>query len=339
LKPQRPRDTENGNSVLSVCVSAFQRFSVSAFQRFSGWSFLMVQHIHAPAAGFALSAAVSPAVTELVERVRPHVVQVRSESGGAGTGVIWRGSGAILTNDHVVAHARGKLHVNLADRRSFPARLLARNPRLDLALLQIDATGLPVAQIGDSQNLRVGELVFAIGHPWGLPWVTTAGIVSALGEVPVRDDGTTATYIRSDVRLAPGNSGGPLLNALGEVIGINAMIFGGDLAVAIPSHVASAWLALQPRERPTIGLSVKQAALPAGDWAGRTHGLLVVAVAAGGPAEQAGMLVDDILVDAAGQGLDTPKALLAMVDAHAPGELQCAVVRGETVIQIQLGLP
>jgi serine protease Do len=303
---------------------------------YSPGEFPMVQHIHsasAPAAGFALSAAVSPAVTELVERVRPSVVQVRSEAGGAGTGVIWRSSGAIVTNDHVVAHARGKLHVNLTDGRSFPARLSARNPRLDLALLQIEATGLPAAQIADSRSLRVGELVFAIGHPWGQPWVTTAGIISALGEVPVRDDGATATYIRSDVRLAPGNSGGPLLNALGEVIGINAMIFGGDLAVAIPSHVASEWLALQPRERPSLGISVRRAELPAGDWAGRTHGLLVVAVVAGGVAERAGLLVGDLLVDAAGQVLDTPKALIAAVDAHAPGELQCTVLRAGATMQ------
>ncbi len=301
----------------------------------------MIQHIHSTpdvTSSFALSAAVSPAVTELVERVRPSVVQVRSAAGGAGTGVIWRSSGAIVTNDHVVAHARGSLHVTLTDGRSFPARLAARNPRLDLALLQIDASALPAAAIGDSRGLRVGELVLAIGHPWGQPWVATAGIVSALGEVPVRDDGTTATYIRSDVRLAPGNSGGPLLNARGEVIGINAMIFGGDLAVAIPSHVASEWLALQPRERPALGLSVRRAELPPGDWAGRIQGLIIVAVAAGGAAERAGILLGDLLVDANGQPLEAANALIAVLDAHRSGVLQFTLVRAGSVSTVEVEL-
>ena len=304
----------------------------------------MIQHIQAAAApalataatGFALSGAVSPAVTDLVDRVRPSVVQVRSEAGGAGTGVIWRSGGAIITNDHVVAHARGKLHVTLTDERSFPAQLVARNPRIDLALLQIEAIALPAATIGDSRVLRVGELVIAIGHPWGQPWVATAGIVSAIGEVPVREDGTTATYIRSDVRLAPGNSGGPLLNALGEVIGINAMILGGDLAVAIPSHVAIEWLALQPRRRPSLGLSVRRAELPAGDWAGRTYGLLAVAVS--GASERAGILVGDLLVDAIGQPLDTTAALIAVLDAHRGGELPLTLVRGGAITMVAVDL-
>ena len=125
--------------------------------------------------------------------------------------------------------------------------MLARNPKLDLALLETEARDLPDAVFGDSARLRVGELVLAIGHPWGQPWVVTAGIISALGEVEMSKN-RYASYIRSDVRLAPGNSGGPLLNANAEVVGINAMIFGGDLAVAIPTHGAAAWLelAIQP---------------------------------------------------------------------------------------------
>ncbi len=299
----------------------------------------MVTHIHAPASSaFALSVAVSPAVTELVDRVRPSVVQVRSEGGGAGTGFIWRSGGAILTNDHVVAHARGRLHVTLTDGRSFPARLAARNPRLDLALLQIEASGLPAAVTADSRDLRVGELVLAIGHPWGQPWVVTAGIVSALGEVPVRDDGTTATYIRSDVRLAPGNSGGPLLNARGEVVGINAMIFGGDLAVAIPSHVASEWLALQPRQRPSLGVDVRRNELPAGDWVGRTHGLLIAGLNASGAAERASLLIGDLLVDANGAPLENPAALRDVLEKHTTGSLRLAIIRGGAALTVEVDL-
>jgi serine protease Do len=302
-------------------------------------------YIHAPngssLASFALSSAVSPAVTDLVDRVRPSVVQVRSMRGGAGTGVIWRADGAIITNDHVVAHAQGALSVVLTDGRSFEARLLARNPRLDLALITINASDLPAATVGDSRALRLGELVLAIGHPWGQPWVVTAGIVSALGEVPVGNNGQTATYIRSDVRLAPGNSGGPLLDARGHVIGINAMIFGGDLSVAIPSHVASEWLSVQPqepRQRPALGVRVQAAVLPdtQANLAGRTAGLLVVGVDAGSAAERAGVLLGDLLVDASGRALDTPAALRDILEGDAGAPLRLSVVRGDMVHSLEV---
>ena len=135
---------------------------------------------------------VSPLISALVDRVRPSVVQIQSGGRGNGTGVIWRADGAILTNDHVVAHAGGRISVGLTDGRSMEAALVARNPELDLALLSVPAEGLPAASAADSRELRVGELVFAVGHPWGQPWVVTAGIVSAVGEVPVRGGERTA---------------------------------------------------------------------------------------------------------------------------------------------------
>jgi serine protease Do len=262
----------------------------------------------------AVGALVSPAVTELVDHVRPSVVQIRSGGRGNGTGVVWNTNGAIITNDHVVAHAGDRIQVGLADGRTFDATVTARAPELDLALLKIEAQDLIAAGAADSRVLRVGELVFAVGHPWGQPWVVTAGIVSALGSVPTRNG--AATYIRSDVRLAPGNSGGPLLNARGEVIGINAMIFGGDLAVAIPSHVAAEWLAsapTKPAERRTLlGVQVQPVELPAGlagAWAGRTAGLLVVVLEPDGVASRAGLLVGDVLLDVAGEPVESAEAL------------------------------
>ena len=193
-----------------------------------------------------------------------------------------------------MAHADGPIEVLLTDGRKLPASVGARNADLDLALLEVEAQDLPAAAVGDSAQLRVGELVFAVGHPWGQPWVVTAGIVSGLGEVPVRGASDTgaakermAQYVRSDVRLAPGNSGGPLLNARGEVVGINAMIFGGDLAVSIPSHVASEWTVAPTRGRSYLGASVAPAAFPEslrkGAWAQRNAGLLVVEIASDGP--------------------------------------------------------
>lgn len=187
---------------------------------------------------------------EMIAAAKASVVQVHVGGRGVGTGVIWNSDpvrSAIVTNAHVVAGAGrwplGGLRVITADERSLAARVLAANPRLDLALLEVNVGGLPAARVGDSTQLRVGELVFAIGNPWGQPGVVTSGIISGLGSLTGPGAGRMTPYIRSDVQLAPGNSGGPLLDASGEVIGINAMIFGGDLAVAIPSHVVAEWMA------------------------------------------------------------------------------------------------
>jgi serine protease Do len=301
------------------------------------------------ARSFVLPDTVSPAIADLIDDVRPSVVQVRSGGRGNGTGVIWRANGAILTNDHVVAHANGRIEVLLTDGRTLPASVGARNADLDLALLEVEAGDLPAAAVGDSARLRVGELVFAVGHPWGQPWVVTAGIVSGLGEVPVRgasESGAAnermAQYVRSDVRLAPGNSGGPLLNARGEVVGINAMIFGGDLAVSIPSHVASEWTVAPTRGRTYLGASVAPAEFPAplrnGAWAGRKGGLLVVEIAPGGPAERAGLAVGDLLLDAAGAPLEDVAALRELLSERAGRVLRLYCARAGAVAPIDINL-
>ena len=119
---------------------------------------------------------------------------------------------------------------------------MAQAPEFDLALLEIDKGNLPTALIADSHILRVGELVLAIGHPWGQRSAVTAGLVSGLSTAQTRDPNKSIEIIRSDVNLAPGNSGGPLVNASGAVVGINTMILGGDQGIAIPSHVASAFV-------------------------------------------------------------------------------------------------
>jgi serine protease Do len=179
--------------------------------------------------------------TDDLARVRPSIVQVRGRGPAGAGGVVWRPE-AVVTNHHVVAGAGTALRVVTADGRAHAARVLAASRELDLALLAVPGADLVPARIGRSARLRVGELVFAIGHPWGQPWVVTVGIVSGRGAVPVPGRAKPAPYIRSDVRLAPGNSGGPLLDARGAVVGLNAMVIGGDLAVAIPSDVVRQWL-------------------------------------------------------------------------------------------------
>jgi serine protease Do len=180
---------------------------------------------------------------EILERARRGIVRVHGRGPAGAGGVVWRPD-AVVTNHHVVAGAR-ELRVISSDGRARPARVLATSRRLDLALLAVGEELAP-APIGRSARLRIGELVFAVGHPWGQPWVVTAGVVSGLGAVALPGRGGSEAYIRSDVRLAPGNSGGPLLDARGEVVGLNAMVVGGDLAVAIPSDVVRRWLAAGP---------------------------------------------------------------------------------------------
>ncbi len=187
-----------------------------------------------------------------LERARRSLVTILQGRRGIGAGIIWREDGVILTNNHVASlpeiqgfftagHSRGRpaeaVEVILNDGRRFPARLLGSAPEVDLALLKIEARGLPVALVGDSHDVRVGSLVFTLGHPWGQNGFVTSGIVGAQVHLETRD-GQVIPAIRTDAPLAPGNSGGPLLNAAGGVIGINTLIVGGNQSVSIPIHLA-----------------------------------------------------------------------------------------------------
>lgn len=171
---------------------------------------------------------------DVLQKVKDSLVVVRGQRHGAGAGIVWRSDGMILSNSHVV---NGRdMQVFLPDGRQFPARLVARDSALDLALLSIDSGPLPAAQVAGPGSLKVGMLVFAIGHPWGQRGYVTAGILSGFGEVQTRL-GRSLAVLRTDAALAPGNSGGPLVDARGRVLGINAMIVGGDQGVAIPVEI------------------------------------------------------------------------------------------------------
>ena len=178
--------------------------------------------------------AFTQVVGELVQQVLPSLVIVRGHRFGAGAGIVWDADGLILTNNHVVGHHTPI--VILQDDHEHEARLVAREPDVDLALLSIAAAHLTPLKPA-SVSPRVGEMVFAFGHPWGQRNTVTRGIVSALVSAQNRR-GHTLPVIRSDAPLAPGNSGGPLVNAKGEVVGINAMIIGGDQSVSIAASVA-----------------------------------------------------------------------------------------------------
>ena len=285
----------------------------------------------------------SSGLAEMIEQAQASVVQVRRGDRGAGTGVIWQAKGGIITNHHVIAHAGSKILVELRDGRTLEARIVDSDPTLDVALLNVPADDLTAVPFADSSKLRVGELVFAIGNPWGQRGVVTAGIVSALSKVKMRNSNRQLEYIKSDVRLAPGNSGGPLLNAQGHVIGINAMIMGGDLSVAIPSNVVSTWVAQLSLARITLGVQIQPAELPTKiqqELANeQTLGLLVVGIVEGGLAELAGLLVGDVLIDIENKPLGDAATLRAvLVQSSSQETVRLRVLRGGVVQEIHVAL-
>ena len=214
-----------------------------------------------PEPSVSSAAELALAGASMVEAAAESVVQVsgRGRGGpggwGAGAGFVWGDEGLVMTNHHVVAGAarRGRsraLTVALRDGRSFDAEVVRHSRNLDLALLRLtgDTGSLPALRLGDSDVLRVGSLVYAIGHPWGRSGTVTSGIVSGIGATRW-PGGRRANLVQSDVVLAPGNSGGPLLDAKGEVVGVNAMI-SGSLALSVPSNAAALWAAGAEDQRP-----------------------------------------------------------------------------------------
>jgi serine protease Do len=285
---------------------------------------------------------ISSASAEMIWRTHQSVVQVRARGRGVGAGVIWDKEGLVLTNHHVVAGRRRgtKAAVVLRDGREFGAEVVKRGRDLDLALLRVeDGPGdLPAASLGDSDDLRVGQLAYAIGHPWGRLGAVTAGVVSGLGIAG--GPGGRARYIQSDVSLAPGNSGGPLLNARGEVVGINAMIF-GRLALSIPSNAAGGWLAGTQQQRPRLGLRVLPVEIPTSlrgaDPGIPGAGLVVAAVEVGGPAGRAGLLVGDVLLGVDGGTPGDSEALLGAI-AAAGETVRLRVMRGGNIASVDVTL-
>lgn len=299
----------------------------------------------------------SHALMQMVDNVQPSIVQVLNAGRGAGTGIIWDTEGSIITNHHVVPEGSTAIKVHLTDGQILDAKVVDRNAKLDLAMLSISADHLHAVTVGDSARLRVGEWVFAVGNPWGQRGVVTAGIVSSVNNASTTKANANKNevdlrYIKSDVVLAPGNSGGPLLDADGKVVGVNAMVFGGDLAVSIPSNVVSAWIAGLPRRRVTLGIEVQPVDLldlpqaiqaQVGGSAKRKTAVLVIALGAdkAGSTDStvgdAGLFIGDVLLEVAGKPVVDETSLQNILVRKEPQEkITLRLVRGGVVLSIDV---
>jgi len=293
-------------------------------------------------------ARIGRSLARLVDRLRPAVVQVRRvgeaapapppERGdqpegrrpprGIGSGFIVSPEGHVITNHHVVRGA-ATVQVRLQDGRRFAARVLGSDPRTDLAVVKMDGVaGLPVLSLGDSDTLQVGELVLALGNPFGLEQTVSLGIVS---RKPARAGvaGPGFQFIQTDAAVNPGNSGGPLVNMAGEVVGVNSMATSrGSIGFAIPSRVvqgvapalaakgrmAWGWLGV------TIGEVDEPAAPAAAPGAVPPAGALVNSVRGGEPAARGGVRAGDVVVEVDGQPVRTPRDLQQIVATLPPGK-------------------
>lgn len=254
-----------------------------------------------------------------------------------GSGTVISSDGYILTNAHVVKDA-DRITVRFNDHREKPATLVGMDERSDVALLKVDAKDLPVAHLGDSDTLEVGEWVLAIGSPFGLEHTATAGIVSALGRNLPSD--TYVPFIQTDVAVNPGNSGGPLFNTDGEVVGINSQIYsktGGymGLSFAIPINVAMKVVEQLKTtghvERGWLGVMIQGVNQDLAESFGleRPRGALVAQVTPGSPAAKAGLEPGDVILGFAGEAIEQSSQLPPLVGDTRPGtEVGLRVLRG-----------
>lgn len=294
------------------------------------------------------------AVVEVANKVLPSVVHIEVGygimGGGIGSGFIYSPDGYIITNHHVIDNASA-IKVYLADGTSREARVVGSDPETDVAVLKIDAQGLPPAELGTSSDLVVGELAVAVGSPEGLEQSVTAGIISALHRNVPRNDGTyLLDVIQTDAAINPGNSGGPLCNSAGQVVGINTAIvsstgenIGIGFAIAIDNakpvieqliktgRVTHPWLGimgstLEPDVAERFDLPTKK-------------GVVIKRVVAGTPADKAGLMSGDIIVALDGEAVESMDELVLLIRRHKVGDkVTLEVYRGKEKIRAELVL-
>ena len=290
--------------------------------------------------------AYSAAVVSVVDAVGPSVVSVRTNAragrgagAGAGSGVVIASDGYVLTNSHVV-HGAGDLEVSLTDGRRFAATLTGDDPATDLAVIRVDAPALPAARFGESARLRVGQLVIAIGNPFGFESTVSAGVVSALGRSLRSTTGRLIdNIIQTDVALNPGNSGGPLVDSRGRVVGINSAVFAmaQGISFAVPIDTAT-WVIPQLLARGRVSrayLGFGGQSRPLDRRLARALGLAnaraieILSIEPAAPAAGAGLLTGDLVIAIGQRPVQTVDDVHRLLVAWPIGEpLTLTVVRG-----------
>jgi len=315
-----------------------------------------------PAAPAAAPAGIQNSYADLVSRVSPAVVTIRSTERaraaqqfpfmddptfreffgdrlpqqqpnrrvqGVGSGVIINPDGYILTNHHVVDGSL-EIKVELTDNRTFTAKLVGSDPPSDLAVLKVEATNLPTVSMGDSDKVRVGDFVLALGNPLGIGQTVTSGIVSAKGRATGLSDGSFEDFLQTDAAINRGNSGGALVNTNGELIGINSQILspsGGNIGIgfAIPSNMARVVMDQLVKtgkvRRGMLGVTIQSvdADLASSLNLPAARGAIVTSVSSGGPAERAGLRRGDVITAIDKQAVNDNNSLRNLVAAKAPG--------------------
>lgn len=261
----------------------------------------------------------------------------RKDMRSMGSGFFISADGYLLTNNHVIEGA-DQISIRMTDRREFDAVIIGSDPRSDLALLKVEQKGLPFLKLADSESMKIGEWVVAIGSPFGLEFSASAGIVSAMGRsIPTEQNENYVPFIQTDVAINPGNSGGPLFNLRGEVVGVNSQIYtrsGGSigLSFAIPSNTVKNVVAqLRDKgrvDRGWLGVVIQEVDRNLAQSFGldKPIGALIAQLEPGGPAEKGGIQVGDVVIEFNGSPIETMGDLPHAVGSTIPGEKVNVVV-------------